>query len=285
MATLSTGPPAFGKALDGPADLNPFVSGAPAMARQPRLITAACDGACRGNPGPGGWACLLRFSDGSEEEMGGFEPRTTNNRMELQAALWLLQRSAELPRRPGFAVRTDSRYLIDGYTRWLPGWKRKGWRTAAGKAVLNRDLWEALDAARVDGVAFEHVKGHSGDPDNERVDALAVAFSLGRAPRLSSRDRPTTTVRAATAPAAAHPSTAAAPAFLRNLLDLGAPDLAQHLASRGYGFTLAELAQLTNQPLARLKQHRDPWPWRDWLVAPRDDGLWRLLPRHGDGNT
>lgn len=266
------------------------------MACQPVLMTAACDGACRGNPGPGGWACLLRFSDGREEETGGFEPQTTNNRMELQAALWLLQRSAELPRKPGFAIRTDSRYLIDGYTRWLPGWKRKGWRTAAGKPVLNRDLWEALDAARLEGVAFQHVKGHSGDPDNERVDALAVAFSQGREPGPNSRNGPATVrstavgvasaTRDATGPTAAQSSAnAAAPAFLRNLLDLGGPDIAQHLASRGFGFTLAELAQLTNQPLAQLKQHRGAWPWRDWLVAPGDDGLWRLVPHHSAGKT
>ena len=148
----------------------------------PVVVAAACDGACRGNPGPGGWGALLRFSDGRVEELGGSEAQTTNNRMELSACLALLERLQQLPRAEGLAIRTDSKYLIDGFTRWINGWKRKGWRTASGSAVLNRDLWEALDAARLPDVALAHVKGHSGDPDNERCDAIAVAHSHGQIP-------------------------------------------------------------------------------------------------------
>ena len=106
-----------------------------------RVVAAATDGACSGNPGPGGWGALLRFEDGSVEEFGGHAPDPTNNRMELQAALEVLQRLDQLPRHPDLTLRTDSKYLIDGLGSWIKGWKRKGWKTAAGKPVLNQDLW------------------------------------------------------------------------------------------------------------------------------------------------
>ncbi len=142
-----------------------------------RAITAATDGACSGNPGPGGWGALIRFEDGTVEEFGGFEEQTTNNRMELKAALKVLEKLKNLNRTPNFKIRTDSKYLIDGYETWIKGWKKKGWKTAAGKKVLNKDLWEALDNSRLKDVALDYVKGHSGDPDNERVDHIAVSFS------------------------------------------------------------------------------------------------------------
>ena len=147
-----------------------------------RVVAAATDGACSGNPGPGGWGALIRFEDGSVEEFGGADPATTNNRMELQAALAMLERLAELPRHPDLTLRTDSKYLIDGLGSWMAGWKRKGWKTAAGKPVLNQDLWQSLDAARLSDVPLTYVKGHSGDPDNDRVDQIAVAFSKGTSP-------------------------------------------------------------------------------------------------------
>jgi ribonuclease HI len=148
-------------------------------------VAAACDGACSGNPGPGGWGSLLRFEDGSVQEFGAADPATTNNRMELQAALVLLEQLKDLPCHPNLTIRTDSRYLIDGFSKWMAGWKRKGWRTASGSPVLNRDLWEALDRARLPAVPFTYVKGHSGDPDNDRCDAIAVAFSKGGRPALA----------------------------------------------------------------------------------------------------
>ena len=157
------------------------------MAAEPvKVVAAACDGACSGNPGPGGWGALLRFEDGSVHEMGGAERATTNNRMELTAALALLEALRELPHDSGLTIRTDSRYLIDGYSKWIQGWKRKGWRTASGGVVLNRDLWEQLDQARLPGVELVHVKGHSGDPDNDRCDAIAVAFSHGQMPAMAA---------------------------------------------------------------------------------------------------
>ena len=156
-----------------------------------RVVAAATDGACSGNPGPGGWGALIRFEDGSVEEFGGADSATTNNRMELQAALAMLERLAELPRHPDLVLRTDSKYLIDGLGSWMAGWKRKGWKTAAGKPVLNQDLWQALDQARLADVPLRYVKGHSGDPDNDRVDQIAVAYSKGTAPRLKQGSRST----------------------------------------------------------------------------------------------
>jgi ribonuclease HI len=171
-----------------------------------QVVAAACDGACSGNPGPGGWGALLRFSDGSVHELGGAEGATTNNRMELTAALALLRELRELPRHPGLVIRTDSRYLIDGLQKWLPGWKRKGWRTASGGAVLNRDLWEQLDGSRIRGLELQHVRGHSGDPDNDRCDAIAVAFSRGQRPQLEVGERLTSAGLEAGRPSAPLPS-------------------------------------------------------------------------------
>ena len=142
-----------------------------------KVIAAATDGACSGNPGPGGWGALIRFEDGSVNEMGGFEPDTTNNRMELTAALEVLKKLKNLDCNQNLTIRTDSKYLIDGLEKWMKGWKKKGWKTAAGKPVLNQDLWKALDNTRLENVSLEYVKGHSGDPDNERVDKIAVSFS------------------------------------------------------------------------------------------------------------
>jgi len=280
----------------------------------PRVVAAACDGACRGNPGPGGWGALLRFEDGSVQELGGADPDTTNNRMELIAALTLLEHLREMPLHPSLTIRTDSRYLIDGFSKWLAGWKRKGWRTASGGAVLNRDLWEALDRARLPGVPLTHVKGHSGDPDNERCDAIAVAFSRGSRPRLatpatapmptavtSTAAKPTASKSTASKPTAvastaveatASKSTAAeatavapgpaedaaehqpAPAALQALLTR--LELADRLAKGGYALRLAELAQLVEMPLRQLESRQEPWGWRDWQVIPLGDGRWRL---------
>jgi len=142
-----------------------------------KVISAATDGACSGNPGPGGWGLLIRFENGSIEELGGFETDTTNNRMELKAALEAFRRLKTLNLHENLVIRTDSKYLIDGLDKWMPNWKRKGWRTASGKPVLNQDLWQALDNERLTNVNLEYVKGHSGDPDNDRVDKIAVSFS------------------------------------------------------------------------------------------------------------
>jgi ribonuclease HI len=128
------------------------------------------DGACRGNPGPGGWGVLLSWND-TRKELSGAERATTNNRMELTAAIMGL---AALKRPTVATVQTDSQYVIKGITEWLPSWKARGWRTADRKPVKNQDLWEQLDQlAGQHTLRWQWVKGHSGDPGNERVDELA----------------------------------------------------------------------------------------------------------------
>ena len=235
-----------------------------------RVVAAATDGACSGNPGPGGWGALLRFEDGSVEEFGGHDPATTNNRMELQAALELLQRLKQLPRHPDLTIRTDSKYLIDGLGSWMKGWKRKGWKTAAGKPVLNQDLWKALDVARLDDVPLAYVKGHSGDPDNDRVDRIAVAFSKGRSLDLG---QPAVESDVAGVDVDADP----APQQLVQLLSR--LELADRLADGGFSLSLVELAQLVELPLKQLEQRQESWIWRDWQVQPNEEGRWTLQRR------
>ncbi len=137
------------------------------------------DGACKGNPGPGGWGAVIR-SGSHEKEISGGEPLTTNNRMELLAAI----RALEALKRPcEVALYTDSIYVRDGITKWIHGWRKNGWKTADRKPVKNAELWQALlDAAAPHKVDWRWVKGHAGHPENERADRLAcdAAIQAGR---------------------------------------------------------------------------------------------------------
>ena len=137
------------------------------MGKRVELFT---DGACRGNPGKGGWGVLLRY-DGSERELCGGEQETTNNRMELTAVIMGL---AALRRPCRVRITTDSRYVLQGATEWLEGWKLRNWKTAAKKPVLNQDLWQQLDQLiATHEISWRWVKGHSGHPENEKADLLA----------------------------------------------------------------------------------------------------------------
>jgi len=128
------------------------------------------DGACKGNPGPGGWGAVLRYG-ATEKELSGGESATTNNRMEMMAAIAALE---ALKRASTVDLYTDSTYLRDGVMKWIHGWKRNGWKTAAKKPVKNVDLWQRLEEARAaHDVTWHWVKGHAGHPENERADALA----------------------------------------------------------------------------------------------------------------
>jgi ribonuclease HI len=133
-------------------------------------VEIATDGACKGNPGPGGWGALLRMGD-VEKELSGGEALTTNNRMEMMAAIKALE---ALTRPCRVTLSTDSRYVMDGLTKWLAGWQRNGWRTAAKQPVKNADLWrELIAAAAPHKIEWVWVKGHAGHGDNERADRLA----------------------------------------------------------------------------------------------------------------
>ena len=130
------------------------------------------DGACSGNPGPGGWGAILR-ARGMEKELSGSEKQTTNNRMEMMAVIAAL---GALKRPCRVTITTDSQYVMKGMTEWLPGWKTRNWKTAAKKPVKNAELWQRLDKAIAPHeVKWEWVRGHNGHPENERADQLAVA--------------------------------------------------------------------------------------------------------------
>jgi ribonuclease HI len=139
------------------------------------MVEIYTDGACSGNPGPGGWGAVLIQGE-RRDEIGGAEPQTTNNRMELRAAIEALRRLS-----PGERARlhTDSQYLLNGITRWITSWRRRGWLTLEGQPVENRDLWEQLDALAGDHVAWVYVRGHAGNPGNERANRIAQSHAGG----------------------------------------------------------------------------------------------------------
>ena len=135
-----------------------------------KTVEIFTDGACRGNPGKGGWGLLMRYGD-VEKEAYGYAEKTTNNQMELMAVIQGLEK---LKRPCKVKLTTDSKYVIQGITQWIDGWKAKGWQTASRKPVKNKDLWQRLDKARAThDIEWQWVKGHSGHKENERVDALA----------------------------------------------------------------------------------------------------------------
>lgn len=142
------------------------------------------DGACAGNPGPGGWGVVFYLTDGAVHEMGGGDPKTTNNRMEMQAAIAGLQAFLATGQTTPVELFTDSEYVKKGITQWIAGWKRRDWQTSAKKAVLNKDLWQELDTVNQAvkeqtgmPVQWTYVRGHAGNAGNERCDEIARAFS------------------------------------------------------------------------------------------------------------
>jgi ribonuclease HI len=144
-------------------------------------LLAYTDGACLGNPGPGGWGGRILYANGYVQELGGAAAATTNNRMELQGAIAALQ---VIGAGEAATVVTDSRYVIDGVTKWIHTWRRRGWLTIARTPVKNQDLWITLDRLNHPGITWRHVRGHTGEPNNERVDAIARAFACGTTPQL-----------------------------------------------------------------------------------------------------
>lgn len=280
------------------------------MPNQRIIQNVYTDGACSGNPGPGGWGVVVYFTDGSIYELGGAEAETTNNRMELQAAIAALKLLAIIGQTEPVTLYTDSEYVKKGITQWVKGWKRKGWKTSQGAAVLNQDLWETLDRLNSTQVQWEYVRGHAGNEGNERCDAIARAFALGKSPPLKqlpitdSFDSQTTeasdyktiqssgvTSHVPDSNLAMHDTTSQSTTetlepssselrviHLRNLVET--LRIADEIATKGYLITSSELADLMDVHTSAVTSRGDNWVWRNWVVSRvRREGnqiLWQL---------
>ena len=262
------------------------------------------DGACTGNPGPGGWGVVVYFTDESTYEIGDAAAQTTNNRMEMQAALAALKFLAATKQSEPITLYTDSEYLIKGVTQWVKGWKKKGWKTAQGKPVLNQDIWETLDQFNTPLVRWQHVRGHTGNVGNERCDTIARAFANGKSPSLrqlpptiadestnnlliagvsetdampainSKTTQPSCldsdmTMLDSTASSAATSSDdlprEIRVAQLRSLVET--LRIADEIATKGYLITSSELADLMDVHASAVTSRGDEWRWRNWIVS------------------
>jgi ribonuclease HI len=275
-----------------------------------KIKTLYTDGACRGNPGPGGWGVVVYFNDGSVYEMGDADPATTNNRMEMQAAIGALKLVTATGQQEPVTLYTDSEYLRNGITKWVKGWKKKGWKTSEGKPVLNKDLWEILDELNSQHIEWRYVRGHAGNEGNERCDEIARAFALGRPPDLQqtqpdalissqatdSIDRETiqssdvssdppnlglVMVDSTTPPSLDSLDNLPREvrvAQLRNLIET--LHVADEIAAKGYLITSSELADLMDVNASAVTSRGDNWGWRNWVVSRvRREGnqiLWQL---------
>ena len=224
-------------------------------------IEAATDGACSGNPGKGGWGGLIIFDDGSELEIGGFEINTTNNRMELMAAIKTLEKLKQFKLKNNFKLRTDSKYLIDGYSNWINNWKKNGWKTSTGKPVQNLDLWQKIDGLRIKEVSMEFVKGHSGDKYNERVDVIATNYSKGinRAEKSKKENIDPSDI---------------APKEIINLYSR--LELVSKFAHKGFLLTNSELCDLLSIEESNLIKDLKQFNWRNWIIKPTSQKLWLI---------
>lgn len=264
------------------------------------------DGACLGNPGSGGWGVVIYFTDASIFEMGGFAAQTTNNRMEMQAAIAALQVFASLGQSEPVTLYTDSEYVQKGMTQWLKNWQKKGWKTAQGKPVLNQDLWKILEQLNSPLVTWQHVRGHSGNEGNERCDDIARSFAQGEQPPLQQTDLqlieaafynspelPVTDLsdlRTATniaykdtqAQKKSNPETAMmeTSASVIEEVTLSREErvtqlhnlietlrVADEIATNGYLISSSELADLMDINASAVTSRGDNWPWRNWLVS------------------
>ena len=225
-------------------------------------IEAASDGACSGNPGPGGWGGLIIFDDNSEIEIGGSEQNTTNNRMELTAAIKTLEKLRNFKLKENFKLRTDSKYVIEGYTKWIINWKRNGWKTSTGKSVQNLDLWKKIDNLRINGLVMEFVKGHSGDKQNERVDLIATSYSKGIS--FVSKDKESITL--------SDFSQEAAPSEIQNLFSKH--ELIEKFADKKYFLNSEELNELLGKECDKYIKKYELFEWRNWRLIPKNQKYW-----------
>ena len=274
------------------------------------------DGACSGNPGPGGWGVVVYYSDNCVAEMGAGEPATTNNRMEMQAAIAALKFIVKSEHTEPITLYTDSEYVLKGITQWVKGWKKKGWKTSQGKAVLNQDIWEILDQLNSDiqqqgtSLNWQYVRGHAGNIGNERCDTIARGFAIGKPPLLKqlidnhsfgsqetdgsgnktiqstclSSDLPTLDFVMVDSTTSLSSDTLdnlpreARVAQLHNLIET--LRIADEVAAQGYLITSSELADLMDVNASAVTSRGDEWRWRNWIVSRvRREGnqiLWQL---------
>ncbi len=225
-------------------------------------IEAATDGACSGNPGPGGWGGLIIFDDKSELEIGGSEQNTTNNRMELTAAIKTLEKLKTYKLKENFKLRTDSKYVIEGYTKWINNWKRNGWKTSSGKSVQNLDLWQKIDQLRINGLVMEYVKGHSGDKQNDRVDKIATNYSKGISLESKLKE----------SESSADFFEKNAPSEIQELFSRN--ELIQKFADKKYLLSSPELSSLLGvENHLKIKLY-SLFEWRNWRLIPKDKKYW-----------
>ena len=225
-------------------------------------IEAATDGACSGNPGPGGWGGLIIFDDKSELEIGGSEQNTTNNRMELTAAIKTLEKLKTYKLKENFKLRTDSKYVIEGYTKWIINWKRNGWKTSSGKSVQNLDLWQKIDQLRINGLVMEYVKGHSGDKQNDRVDKIATNYSKGISLKSNLKE----------SESSVEFFEKNAPSEIQELFSRN--ELIQKFADKKYLLNSLELSNLLGEENhVKIKKYL-LFEWRNWRLIPKDKKYW-----------
>ena len=227
-------------------------------------IEAATDGACSGNPGNGGWGGLIIFSDGSEIEIGGAAENTTNNRMELTAAIKTLEKLQNFRLKENFKLRTDSKYLIEGYTNWIKNWKKNGWKTSNGKVVQNLDLWQRIDSLRISGLTMEFVKGHSGDPSNERVDLIATSYCKGINIAQNSKQKTSNLDKKEIAPE-----------NVKNLFYR--IELIDNFAKNKYLLNSNELIDLLGINKNNNIEGYIEFKWRNWIMKPVKDDYWQII--------
>jgi len=225
-------------------------------------IEAATDGACSGNPGPGGWGGLIIFNDKSELEIGGSEQNTTNNRMELTAAIKTLEKLKTYQLKENFKLRTDSKYVIEGYTKWIINWKRNGWKTSSGKSVQNLDLWQKIDQLRINGLVMEYVKGHSGDKQNDRVDKIATNYSKGISLESKLKE----------SESSADFFEKNAPSEIQELFSRN--ELIQKFADKKYLLSSPELRTLLGEENHLKIKLYSLFEWRNWRLIPKDKKYW-----------
>ncbi len=225
-------------------------------------IEAATDGACSGNPGPGGWGGLIIFDDKSELEIGGSAQNTTNNRMELTAAIKTLEKLKTFKLKENFKLRTDSKYVIEGYTKWIINWKRNGWKTSSGKSVQNLDLWQKIDQLRINGLVMEYVKGHSGDKQNDRVDKIATNYSKGIS-LISNLKESESSVDF---------FEKNAPSEIQELFSRN--ELIQKFADKKYLLSSRELSNLLGEENHEKIRKYLLFEWRNWRLIPKDKKYW-----------